>query len=372
MIHLARHLDLLVALLSRDDERAAAAIRTSGDTLDAFGAFARRHQLSGYVHTLVGDAGLADQLPLALRTELETRHRAESRKRRVLDEAQADVTDAFRASAVDCVLLKGAQLADRFYGGIGQRASWDLDLLVRQEDLDASRDVLRDCGYVQHSPMLFGERVSVSVAHALDFVRGEVGLDLHWKLASHPSFRIDYGRLWERRESWTMAGRRYRVLAVEDELTLNLLASHKDIERGAFRLRSFVDLWMILATIDPALDWAGYFARREDEHVRKICAGVLALFLVVMQAGSRFANLTSALEGQDDLARVGTRDEALGMLAPTLFGPGRRVWASRLYHSPLQHLAWWAVTLPVRLNVHKPGKVKRLSRDVQRWLRPTR
>jgi hypothetical protein len=368
------HLDLLMGLLTRD-VGSVTTITTSSppDVIGSFEGFARRNQLSGFLHTMTSDPATGAMLPAGLTAAFKRRHAMESRKRDLLHAELIRLIDVFSAAKVDCIVMKGPELARRFYGSDDRRCYWDLDLLVRHAALDDSRRLLTESGFERRSPMFFGERISIAVAHALDYAKGEVGIDLHWKFSSHPSFRLNYERVWDRREAWILDGRTCNVLSAEDALTLNLLSSFKDIERGAFRVRSFVDLWMILQVIDANFSWDRFFSERNEENVRLICAGVLSLFLVLFQSAARFPRLARELERHGDARFQGTRMDAMQLIEPTFLGPARRLWASRLYQiSRTRHLAWWALSLPVRLNVHKPGKVKRFSQTVRRWLQHQR
>lgn len=365
---LTRHIDLLLAFLARDRDGIATALASSGDAVATFGAFVRRNQLSGFLHAVAGAAGVA--LPDALSRELSARYASEARKRWLLQAELATVVGACRARGVECIVLKGPQLASRFYGADDRRSYWDLDLLVRRDRLGAAQQVLRDEGYTLQTSLFFGERISLAVAHALDYAKGEIGLDLHWRLSHHPSFRIDYERLWSRRQAWHTGTGTFNVLSPDYVVTLNLLSSFKDMERGAFRLRSFVDLWMILDTVEARLDWERFFTERAEENVARLCASVLGLFLLVFQAAGRFPSLSGALTSRTDAVSVASREAGIALLAPTFLGPARRLWASRLYQmSRGRHLAWWALSLPVRLNVHKPGKMKRLTQQLRAWRR---
>jgi hypothetical protein len=366
---LARHVDLVAALLARDTPRVASGLSALEGGLRPFAQFARRNQLSGFLHTVVSSPEVLPAVPADLRAEFQSRYVIESRKRARLLPELGLVLDGFRERGIECILLKGPQLAIRYYGAEDRRVYWDLDVLVRQSDLDAGRALLSTLGYQQHSPMLFGERVSIAVAHALDYAKGDVGLDLHWKIGNHPSFQIDYERLWRRSEAWQFGGRSVRVLSPDYEIALNLISALKDLERGAFRLRSFVDLWMLLDAVDGTLDWQSFFSERREETVRLITVSMLRLFLTIMRAEDRFPRLAAALDREPVQVPVRTGDAAAVLLEPRLIGPQRRAWTSRLYHSRMQHIAWWAVTLPVRLNVHKPGKVKRLSHGLRTWLK---
>jgi len=361
---LASHLDLLLAFLTRDRAGIATALAAPGDAIATFGAFARRNQLSGFLHAVAGEAGVA--LPVSLSRELGDRSAAETRKRRLLQTELGAVVDACRAHGLECIVLKGPELASRFYGTADQRVYWDLDLLVRRDALPAARQVLEERGYVLQASLLFGERISLAVAHALDYAKGEIGLDLHWKLSNHPSFRVNYDRLWSRRVSWVAGGQTFDVLSPDYEITLNLLAACKDLERGALRMRSFVDLWMILQTVDATLDWDRFLVEREEERIATLCGSALAHFLLVFQAAGRFPNVSRALAVRTDVARVASRAAGIALLEPAFLAPGRRLWASQLYQtSRSRHLAWWALTLPVRLTVHKPGKMKRFTQHIR-------
>lgn len=365
-----RHVDLLVSLLSDDLAGFAATLRAAPDGGMAFLEYARRNQLAGFVHAVLAGGPEAEALPSGVLAHLAPRQASGARKRALLEAALMEAGQALRTAGVPMIVLKGPQLAARFYGDLERRAYWDLDVLVREADLATGRRVLRDLGYAQRASLFFGERISLAVVHALDYGRGEIGIDLHWKLSSHPSFRIDYARLWARRQPWESSGRRYDVLSPEYVLTLNLLSSLKDIERGALRLRSFVDLWMILQSVDSGLDWDRFFLEREEENVRLPCAAVLHLFLVLFQAANRFSRTADAVSHQHGVARLAGRDAALRLIAPTFLGPARRLWTARQYETAgARHAAWWALSLPVRLNAHKPGKFDRWSRHLRSWLR---
>ena len=58
------------------------------------------------------------------------------------------------AAGHEVMLLKGPYLAERFYGGIDQREFYDLDILIRREELAAVERLLRSRGYIRKSSML--------------------------------------------------------------------------------------------------------------------------------------------------------------------------------------------------------------------------
>jgi hypothetical protein len=89
-------------------------------------------------------------------------------------------------------LLKGLYLAKRFYGDIDRHALWDIDILVRKENLPDAQKLLAASGYFRKSNVFLREDLSSYFTHAFDFAKKGVSLDLHWALSSHPSYRLDY------------------------------------------------------------------------------------------------------------------------------------------------------------------------------------
>lgn len=358
-----RNLDFLVALVTGDEVEAERAFRNGAVEWQAFQAFARYHQLSGYVYERIDALPLSTTVPAAVRTAFASRLRSETRKRTILIPAIVEIQDVFARSGPDVILLKGPHLAQRFYGSVSDRTFWDIDLLVRREELGPARARLQELGFRRRSFLPVGETLSLWFAHALDFERGEIGLDLHWRLSRHPVIHIDYDRLWRRRQTWELQGRQFGVLSDDYALTANLISSVKDIERGAFRLRSFVDLMMMLLALDPGTDWTQYFEERREEGVLELCSNVLVLFLDAFRAEHRVPRLAHALRERPAAMHPGESGRAADLLSPDRSGGARRWWVAGLYGgSRARHFGWWAFSLPVRMAVHRAGKKRRLPR----------
>jgi hypothetical protein len=100
----------------------------------------------------------------------------------------AAALDALARHGVRPLLLKGAALAHSVYGCAGVRPRADTDLLIRREDTDATRRVMRELGYADTlqsgGELLFCQfemikRDAFGVEHALDF---------HWKISTQHLF----------------------------------------------------------------------------------------------------------------------------------------------------------------------------------------
>ncbi len=96
---------------------------------------------------------------------------------------------------------KGPVLAEESYGNLGLRSFYDLDLLVREDQLPRATELLLDTGYELVSPAP-GESLTSYMAREKEFkfrhTARPVSVELHWRLArKHLSFHLDFDDLFD-------------------------------------------------------------------------------------------------------------------------------------------------------------------------------
>jgi hypothetical protein len=134
-----------------------------------------------------------------------------------LNSALVDVLDGCAAAGVEPILLKGAALARTLYRSDENRAYFDLDLLVAEQDLRAVGEVLAGMDY-QNVTEFQGIDDVAGILHAQLWARlvpdfGNLTVDLHWQLdgCTAPAEEV-----WEvlnaRRASIDVAGREVHTL----------------------------------------------------------------------------------------------------------------------------------------------------------------
>lgn len=161
---------------------------TAGES--GFAAFASRQHLAHYLLRRIegeGKAGLFPAEVLAGLREVVERVRA---KTGPIPAALAEVTQAFAAAKVDCLMLKGAPFAMRYFGDPHLRQVHDIDLLVHRADVDRALRLLLGLGYRPKARRLRDAAEGPAIRshplrteHALSLRRGGVTVDLHWRCA---------------------------------------------------------------------------------------------------------------------------------------------------------------------------------------------
>lgn len=345
-----------VALLSRlirgDHEGFAAPLVADKERVRRFARFVGAHGLRTFVHCELAASPVRDTLPKWWIDQLAqahaTRAAAQDRLTRELDDLAARLDEGGH----EFILLKGPYSATRFYGALDRREFADLDVMIERRDLaDVERLLLR-AGYTRKSGVIINSALTSRFTHALDFVKEGAAVDLHWVLSANAAHALDYDAIWRDRQRFTVHGREYAVLSDEYEVVFSLISIFKDLERGAARLKAFVDLQFILLTLDARIDWSRFFENRRREKLRGVSVSVLALFLELFDCADRLPRVAAAVTSQ----RLGTTSVGAADLLSAPRGALRnKLWAADYYEcSRFRVFLWWLVSLPFRVAVHSP------------------
>jgi hypothetical protein len=260
------------------------------------------------------------------------------------------------------ILLKGPYLAIRFFGGIDRREFWDLDILVRRERVVPIEVLLRSIGYTRKSTILINPALTTRFTHAFDFVKSDVALDLHWLLSANAAHYLDYEAIWRQRQDFVLAKRNFAVLSDEYEIVFSLISIFKDLGRGAARLKSFVDLYVILNQLSRRIDWEAFVAHRRSEKILRITVNMLTIFLELLNCRHEFPEVAAALVRERQHIKVVPAGHYQVLIDGSPGALKNKAWAARIYECSRLHVfVWWLVSLPFRLAVHDSGRYARFK-----------
>ncbi len=166
----------------------------------------------------------------------------------MVDQAAAQVIDAFRAHGVRAILLKGASFARWLYDDGGARSYVDVDLLVAPDQLTLAGEVLVNLGYVQRcAGTVAGEQSD----HATNWDRpGSPAIDLHHTVSGR--LGASPARCWEVISS--LAGPALVGGSPAEVLAPAALALHVVLHAEAGRQKTLDDLARALSRLEIA-EW---------------------------------------------------------------------------------------------------------------------
>jgi hypothetical protein len=150
-------------------------------------------------------------------------------------------------AGIETMVLKGAALAQQYYGDIGVRVMSDVDVLVRAEHAHEAAAVLSSSGW--RRTVRSDLAAILPVINGTRFVEeGEGGLDLHWHALWSPAVEDDF---WQAARSVEVGGAATLAQCPADQL---LHTCVHGIWSDGHRIRWVADAVTLLRS-EPDLDW---------------------------------------------------------------------------------------------------------------------
>lgn len=207
--------------------RAVAAHGLAGSTLDLptspcdderFGSLLRDisdQRMTGLLWTAIADGALPATTAQA--EQAEWRHVEALAGSLVLERLLLHTVQLLDDAAVPYRVLKGTAHGHLDYPDVGMRTYGDIDLLVPGAHFDTAVEVLLEQGHLRRHPQPrpgFDRRFSKGTSFRTD---DGLEIDLHRTLTMGPlGIRLDLESLWERSETFWVAGRPLHALAREE------------------------------------------------------------------------------------------------------------------------------------------------------------
>ncbi len=181
------------------------------------------------------------------------------------------------AMGIEAIPFKGPALAMTAYGSLSLRMFADLDILIRDEDLDRSREALIASGYV--AEFTFTEKQERNYRKAECAVqlrhpeRNSV-VELHWRLTErYLSIDFEMDQIWQRRSETRIQQRLLKSMAPED---LFLYVCVHGSKHHWERLE-----WLCcvteLAAANPSVDWMTISERARRYGIERVLNMALLL-----------------------------------------------------------------------------------------------
>jgi hypothetical protein len=246
-----------------------------------FSQLAVRHSLAGVVYKRLRALAKQSRAPEAALDELRPFYLAQASASMPRTHWLGQILRELHARGIPVIVLKGAYLAEVVYADSAARPMSDIDLLVRQEDLEAAAQTLTDLGYQTSKEFWLDFELQVG-QHLPPFMKtGAPPIEVHWRLLEPDlPFEIDQAGLWKRACPVKIAGQPALGLYPED-LLLHLCL-HATIHRFQNGLRATYDIAATIMRFRESLDWNVLVWRARDWRAER------ALFLWLWLAADLF------------------------------------------------------------------------------------
>ena len=232
-----------------------------------FGEHARNHGLSPYLYQLWADGGVLNRIPAQLAERFaRARHMNRRRNERILEQT-AGICTSLSRRGLQVMILKGIPVSHEYYGDPGLRLLYDLDLLVRPEQLARTLQVMSELGYVPFFPdsdagrqvLLWQPKRHLWDAEGVFDPERPLLIEIHtqaWESGWH-GFRLRSSLdFWRDPRRLELSG--FTFDCPREETVLVQLAVHYacNVLESSARLMHLLDVGLLLRARSHALDWA--------------------------------------------------------------------------------------------------------------------
>ena len=238
-------------------------------------ALALRHRVEGLVARAFADGKI--EAPMKIRRHFSNCARGQALVATRSAKALRDISQALENRLIPFVLLKGLDVAERYYTSWADRQSIDIDLLVPEAKLCEAERALNEIGFSAQSFQKIPQRCRLLAQRlradlALERRSDDIHVELHYRLFPNPYLLpMSFAELYDRSVPLSLGHAKVRVF--KPDALLNYLVIH-GAKHGWFRLKWLADLDKIVPAMSDA-----EFQQATDFAARAGCERLLATSL---------------------------------------------------------------------------------------------
>lgn len=259
----SKELDFLLTLL-REENKSEEIIPSKEINWSYFLKLIKHHRVCPLVYLKLKDT--PDAVPSNVIEALFQEYKKNTFKMLQLTGEMESLDKVFQENDIETLCLKGPPVAYNLFGDISLRMSKDLDILVREEELERTESILFSLGYEKEEISTVLNEIKWRHHHiAYYHPKKKIQVEVHWRL--HPRQRVSFEELWNRKRESQVTQHPISFMGKEDLLLY--LISH-GARHGWFRLRWLKDIDQMVRSKD--INYL-YFKELAIKHQQKYLVG---------------------------------------------------------------------------------------------------
>lgn len=189
-----------------------------------------------------------------------------------------NVLKEFNKANIDVLLLKGLIIRN-LYPEPTLRTMSDADIVVRNSDLEKSKEILSKIGYIEYK----------KTAKDFMFIKsGCLPIELHWELVDDcysKKMRKFEGDMWMNIEYVNIGESHAKKMSLEDTIIFQCIHMAKHMTSKGFGIRHLVDFTLLVNKNEIEVDWLNLLERCKKY-------GIYKFILKVMLASNKLFDMT--------------------------------------------------------------------------------
>ncbi|MEY2192734.1 nucleotidyltransferase family protein [Neobacillus sp. BF23-41] len=164
------------------------------------------------------------------------------------------VLRVFEDQGIDVIPLKGVYFAENFFGQIGARATSDIDLLVKDHDLESSIRSIKSLGFSVEEEKIPGH-FHCSFSKALPYTGTPLVVELHWNFVRENTSKFNINDIWAQS---LPVGRSMHVKELSPSHTFYMICLH-GWRHNLDSMKYFIDIIQVIYKYREELNYEQIF-----------------------------------------------------------------------------------------------------------------
>lgn len=148
------------------------------------------------VYHLLKSQGKLDQVPDFFRQYLKEQYFQTMQLNLFVKHETNQLLDSFQERNMEVIPLKGIGFAESYFGNLGARKTSDIDLLVRECDIEAAVELVKQLGFIVEEERIPGH-FHCSYSKQLPGSEIPLVVELHWDLLKESTARFNIEEFWK-------------------------------------------------------------------------------------------------------------------------------------------------------------------------------
>ena len=201
------------------------------------------------------------------------------RRNMVLIEYFQIIQENFAAHQIPCIPLKGIYLAESLYKDIGLRQMSDIDLLVKEKDIQTCLNILSDMGYIAVGRVKSEFIKNQGVAkHLPTMVLDDALVEIHFRILVDGTYHsINIEDYWNNSQIITLYEQSVLALSAEDLVQYLCIHLERHFNEGKIQLYQFADIHGILKKNEETFYWDKFHLSCHENNCEKNVCNILFL-----------------------------------------------------------------------------------------------
>ncbi|MBY0145923.1 nucleotidyltransferase family protein [Neobacillus niacini] len=178
----------------------------------------------------------------------------------------------FEEQGIDVITLKGVYFAEKYFGHIGARATSDIDLLVRLQDLNLAIESVKALGFSVEEEPIPGH-FHCSFSKRLPHSPVPLVVELHWGLVKEETSNFDMNDIWNESKA---IGQYSHVRELANMHCFYMICLH-GWRHNLDSLKYFIDIIQVIHQYRDELDYEELFKMAANHQTLKRLTRTLSI-----------------------------------------------------------------------------------------------